>query len=81
MSKGQPVMQYPQPMQLSCWKSTMPLAYCTTAPGAGQALRQPGSVQCMHPSLKMNQASEPSISVSLNFITVQDWSVRFMGLV
>src|SRR6202522_3773681 len=27
MLKGQPVMQYPQPMQFASWKSTMPLAY------------------------------------------------------
>src|SRR5713101_2056995 len=24
---GQPVMQYPQPMHLSCWKSTIPFVY------------------------------------------------------
>src|SRR3954469_21006683 len=24
ISNGQPEMQYPQPMQFSCWKSTMP---------------------------------------------------------
>src|SRR5580698_7394560 len=34
---GQPVMQYPQPMQFASWKSTMPLAYCTMAASAGQA--------------------------------------------
>src|SRR5688572_3349437 len=47
-SKGHPVMQYPHPMQLSELKSTIPLACCTIAPGAGQALRHPGSTQCMH---------------------------------
>src|SRR5690606_11617625 len=46
MSNGQPATQEPQPMQLSEMKSTMPLEYCTIAPGAGQALRQPGSTQC-----------------------------------
>src|SRR2546430_8783440 len=40
MSNGQPAMQYPQPMQFSSWKSTIPFAYCTIAPGAGQALRR-----------------------------------------
>src|ERR1700692_2134894 len=29
MSKGHPVTQYWHPMQFSCWKSTMPLEYCT----------------------------------------------------
>src|SRR5581483_1050563 len=45
---GQPVTQYWQPMQFSCWKSTMPFVYCTIAPSAGQARKQPGSAQCMH---------------------------------
>src|SRR5271156_3334639 len=48
MLNGQPVTQYSQPMQCSCWKSTMPLEYWTIAPSAGQARRQPGSAQCMH---------------------------------
>ena len=33
----------------------MPFVYCTMAPGAGQAIRQPGSVQCMHWSLRISQ--------------------------
>jgi hypothetical protein len=33
----------------------------------------------MHPSFRMSHARPPSISTSLNRITVQDWSVRFMG--
>jgi len=45
---GQPVSHSPQPMQASGLTSTMPFAYCTIAPGAGHAARQPGSAQCMH---------------------------------
>ncbi len=45
---GQPVSHSPQPMQASGLTSTMPFSYCTMAPGAGHALRQPGSAQCMH---------------------------------
>ena len=40
-------------------------AYCTIAPGAGQAARQPGSSQCMHWSLRISHASPPSESRSL----------------
>src|SRR5215469_185525 len=46
--KGQPDTQNWQPMQLASSKSTMPLLYCTMAPSAGHAARQPGSAQCMH---------------------------------
>src|SRR5918999_916983 len=38
----------------------MPFSYCTIAPGAGHASRQPGSSQCRHESLRMSQASPPS---------------------
>ena len=47
-SNGHPVAHRPQPMQASGLTSTMPFSYCTIAPGAGHALRQPGSAQCMH---------------------------------
>src|SRR5690606_26978511 len=78
---GQPVMQYPQPIQFSETKSTIPLAYLTIAPGAGQAFRQPGSSQCMQPSLRISHSSLPcSGSTSKNFITVQDCGVRSVGL-
>ena len=50
----------------------MPLAYCTIAPGAGQALRQPGSAQCMQPSLRISHSSLPSGSTSKKRITVQE---------
>src|SRR5450759_1877636 len=63
-SNGHPVSQYPQPMQLSGFTSTIPLAYCTMAPGAGQASRHPGSAQCMHWSLRMSHISPPSTSRS-----------------
>src|ERR1051326_1919613 len=35
MLKGHPVTQYWQPIQNSCWKSTMPFWYCTMALSAG----------------------------------------------
>src|SRR5215472_3648100 len=40
----------------------MPFAYCTMAPSAGQASRQPGSAQCMHWSLRMVHIKLPSSS-------------------
>ena len=58
----------------------MPLEYCTIAPGEGQALRQPGSAQCMQPSLRISHSSLPSGSTSKNFITVQEFSLRSRGL-
>src|ERR1700676_2786300 len=69
MLKGQPVTQYWHPMQCSWLKSTMPLAYCTIAPSAGHARKQPGSAQCMHPSFRISQLSVPfSSTCSLNRI-------------
>src|SRR5207245_5686902 len=70
-SKGQPVSQYPQPMQASGLTSTIPFSYCTIAPGAGQAARQPGSSQCMHWSLRISQTTPPSNSCSLKRIRFQ----------
>src|SRR6516165_1721625 len=70
-SNGHPVSQYLQPMHWSGFTSTMPFAYWTIAPGAGQAARQPGSSQCMHWSLRMSQASPPSTSRSLKRIRFQ----------
>src|SRR5206468_5339777 len=72
MSNGHPDTQYWQPMQFSCWKSTMPFVYCTMAPSAGHARRQPGSSQCMHWSLRINHCSAPfSPRCSLNLIRFQ----------
>src|SRR5262252_5747042 len=83
-SNGQPVTQLPQPMQFSWWKSTIPLEYCTIAPGEGHALRQPGSAQCMQPSLRISHSSRvPSGAVSSTSekrITVQVSAVRSRGL-
>src|SRR5690554_426164 len=59
-SNGQPLTQYPQPIQLSEMKSTIPLEYLTMAPGDGHAFRQPGSSQCMQPSLRMSHSRLPS---------------------
>ncbi len=59
----------------------MPLAYWMIAPGDGQAFRQPGSLQCMQPSLRISHSSLPfSSSYSRNFITVHDCSLRSGGL-
>src|SRR6476646_5892160 len=71
MLKGQPLTQYWQPMQLAWLKSTMPLVYCTIAPSAGQAIRQPGSSQCMHWSLRISHCNPPSVSTSLNLMRFQ----------
>jgi hypothetical protein len=71
-SNGQPMVQLPQPMQLPLMKSTMPLVYLTMAPGAGQLRRQPGSSQCMQPSLRISHSSLlSSVSTSEKRITVQ----------
>ncbi len=59
----------------------MPLLYCTIAPGEGQAFRQPGSSQCMQPSLRISHSRSPAgFSYSVNRITVQECSVRSAGL-
>src|SRR6202035_145461 len=77
---GQPVMQYPQPMQFSSWKSTIPFEYCTIAPGAGHAFRQPGSAQCMHPSLRISHSRSPlGFSTSAKRINVQVLALRSCG--
>ena len=70
-------------MQFSCTKSTMPLEYCTIAPGAGQAFRQPGSSQCMQPSLRISHSRLPvsSFSYSVKRISVKLFGVRSGGFV
>ena len=69
-------------MQFSLMKSTMPLAYCTIAPGAGQAFRQPGSSQCMQPSLRISHSRLPcSSSHSVKRISVQVLGSRSSGIV
>src|ERR1700732_3944378 len=68
-------------MQFSLMKSTIPLAYCTIAPGEGQAFRQPGSSQCMQPSLRISHSRLPAgFSYSEKRITVHECSVRSRGL-
>ncbi len=77
MSNGQPAMQYWQPMHFVWSKSTMPFSYCTIAPGAGQASRQPGSSQCMQLSLRISQARSPlSSSTSAKRIRSHVLAVR-----
>jgi hypothetical protein len=71
-SKGQPVAQYPHPMQASGLTSTIPFSYWTMAPGAGQAARHPGSSQCMHWSFRISQEKTPSCSCSLKRIRFQN---------
>ena len=59
----------------------MPFAYWTIAPGEGQAFRQPGSAQCMQPSLRMCHSRRPSaVCASWKRITVQDFALRSVGL-
>ncbi len=69
-------------MQLSEMKSTMPLEYWMMAPGAGQAFRQPGSAQCMQPSLRISHSRLPvsGFSYSLKRISVNRSGVRSAGL-
>src|SRR5262245_44625132 len=68
-------------MQFSSWKSTIPLLYCTIAPGDGHAFRQPGSSQCMQPSLRISHSrSRAGFSYSENRMTVHECSVRSAGL-
>jgi len=56
--------------------STIPFAYCTMAPGAGQASRQPGSSQCMHWSLRISQDNPCCcVSTSWNLIRFQKLAV------
>src|SRR5208283_2855333 len=79
--KGQPETQNSQPMQFSWLKSTMPLAYLTMAPSAGQAARQPGSAQCMHWSLRISHWIVPSgFWCSLNLMRFQKFQ-RVSGMV
>src|SRR5580704_6827603 len=67
-------------MQFSSWKSTIPFAYCTIAPGEGHALRHPGSVQCMHPSLRISHSRSPlGFSTSARRISVQLLALRSCG--
>ncbi|MNW04862.1 hypothetical protein D3C71_2010210 [compost metagenome] len=58
----------------------MPLAYWMMAPSDGQAFRQPGSAQCMQPSLRISHSSLPFSSTSEKRITVHDLAVRSAGL-
>src|SRR5262245_46170255 len=68
-------------MQFSDTKSTMPFEYLMIAPGEGQALRQPGSSQCMQPSLRISHSSLfGSVSTSKKRISVQVLGERSCGL-
>src|SRR5215510_14221017 len=68
-------------MQFSDTKSTMPFEYLMIAPGEGQALRQPGSSQCMQPSLRISHSSLfGSVSTSKKRISVQVLGERSDGL-
>src|SRR5262245_59877418 len=70
-------------MQFSETKSTMPFEYLTIAPGAGQALRQPGSAQCMQPSLRISHSRRFGSfgdSISKKRTSVQVLGERSCGL-
>src|SRR5262245_24568648 len=70
-------------MQFSDTKSTMPFEYLTMAPGDGQALRQPGSLQCMQPSLRISHSRRVGSfgdSTSKKRISVQVLGDRSCGL-
>lgn len=54
--------------------------YAVKVPADGQALRQPGSSQCIQPSLRISHSSLPFCSVSVKRITVQDLALRSAGL-
>src|SRR6516165_1734636 len=57
------------------------LEYCTIAPGAGHAFKQPGSSQCMQPSLRISHSRSPlSFSHSVKRIKVQVPGSRSEGL-
>src|SRR5512137_2763814 len=51
---GHDGMQYLQPMQTSCWTTTLPMSVRMMAL-VGQAFRQPASLQCLHESLSNSQ--------------------------
>src|SRR3984957_5356926 len=61
---GQAETQYPQPLQMSDWTTTVPNSGRINAPG-GQTSRQADSVQCLHTLLAMSQR-EPSAENSLS---------------
>ena len=50
------------------------------APGAGQAFKQPGSEQCIQPSLRINHSKRSFSSTSLKRITVHAFALRSTGL-
>src|SRR5215471_3010664 len=60
----------------------MPLEYCTIAPGDGQAFRQPGSAQCMQPSLRISHSRfwVSGLTHSVKRISVNMFGVRSGGL-
>src|SRR3954451_10047718 len=54
--------QYPQPLQMSCWTTTVPNSVRNNDP-VGQTSRHPASVQCLQTSDDISQRS-PSASGS-----------------
>src|SRR3954447_26170784 len=51
---GQAGTQYPQPLQMSCWTTTVPNSVRNSAP-VGQTSRQPACVQCLQTSEDISQ--------------------------
>src|SRR3954452_22304551 len=54
--KGHAGTQYPQPLQTSCWTTTVPYSVRKSAP-VGQTSRQPACVQCLQTSEPISQRS------------------------
>src|SRR5215469_3026325 len=55
---GHAETQYPQPLQMSSWTTTVPNSVRISAP-VGQTSRQAASVQCLHTSLDISQREPP----------------------
>src|SRR2546430_2838362 len=63
---GQAGMQYPHPLQMSSWTTTVPNSVRTNAP-VGQTSRHAACVQCLHTSEAINQrgSSRPGARCSM----------------
>src|SRR5215212_2055699 len=60
---GQAGTQYPQPLQMSCWTTTVPNSVRNSAP-VGQTSRQPACVQCLQTSELISQRICLSVPLS-----------------
>src|SRR2546430_589561 len=62
---GQAGMQYPHPLQMSSWTTTVPNSVLNSAP-VGQTSRHAACVQCLHTSELMSQRSPSGACCSMN---------------